>query len=166
MLRPCPARRQSAGRGTSQNRSAGQRGARLVDRRVRRFAVGEEPVADDRMARRQPPPGRRLVAAATTWRSRSVTPQCAASQASAVGIGRPSGRIAAGTGSSTCRSNGQARLCPTRAAAARLARLDPLAELPRQDAAAGDRQVRRAAGWATARTKMSSSMRRNRAATG
>ena len=49
--------------------------------------------------------------------------------------------MAAGTGSSACRSNGQARLRPTSATALRLAQLHPLAELPRQDAAAGDRQV-------------------------
>ena len=52
-----------------------------------------------------------------TWRSASVVPQCVHSQASAAGSSGPPRSRAAGTGSSACRSNGQTRLCPTRATA-------------------------------------------------
>ena len=46
-----------------------------------------------------------------------MVPQCSHSQASAAGSSGPRRRIFSGTGSSACRSNGQARLWPIRASA-------------------------------------------------
>ena len=90
----------------STKRSAGQSRAKPGDRGVRRLAGGEEPVADHRMAVRQPPAGR--------LRPRDDLAQPVGDApvrrqpGQRLGMRRSQCRMAAGTGSSACRSNGQA----------------------------------------------------------
>ena len=70
-----------------------------------------------------------------------MTPQCAASQASAAGSVGPSARMAAGTGSNCVQVERAGAAVPDPGSSLGLAAFHPFAELPRQDAAAGDRQA-------------------------
>ena len=81
-----------------------------------------------------------------TWRSRSVVPQCCASQASAAGIGSDpaAGSLPASAAARADRTDRPT--APDQGRGAGVMRLHPVAELPRQDVAAGHRQ-RPPAGW-------------------
>ncbi len=97
---------------------------------------------------------------AVTWRKASVVPQCAHSQASAAGSSGPRRRIFSGTGSSACRSNGQARLWPTRASARSCRRTTASRSWPARMRAPARLRLRCCGGGgATSRRNTSSAMR-------